>query len=301
MTKKQKQVKTDFLKVPNTIFILNPISGVNKKKNIPKLIGKYYSKEYEIVFTKYAGHGTELAKKAVLEGVPNIVAVGGDGTINEVAKSLVYTNSSLGIIPTGSGNGLARHLNIPLNLKKAIQFLDKAKPNKIDTGRLNEYLFLCTCGLGLDADVTHDFAKRGTRGLKTYIQSGLSLFRNIMDKEVAFSLDKGSEIKTCGIVFTIANASQYGNNAIISPLSSVNDGKFELCVLPKMRFLDTIIHLIKVFRGTLNQSKKAKYYSFKTLNISNNTEQFLHVDGEPILVNEDIEIRVSPLSLSVLL
>lgn len=284
----------------NTIFILNPISGISKKNDIPALIEKYFEGEYEVVLTEYAGHATKIAAEAVSLGVNNIIAIGGDGTINEIAKSLVYTESNLGIIPTGSGNGLARHLNIPLKIVKAIQFLNASKTNLIDTGRFNGHLFLCTAGIGLDAEVTHDFAARSTRGLSTYIKSGLSLFKNIKNKKYKFSLDNKETSSEEGIIFTVANASQYGNNAIISPLSLINDGILELCVLPKMGIFSTVSHLIKVFRGTLDQSSKATYHSFKRLKVNLEGQTKAHVDGEPIDVTDTLEIHIEEASLKVL-
>ena len=284
----------------NAIFILNPISGVSKKNDIPALIGQYFEGDYEVVLTEYAGHGTLIAAEAVSLGVKNIIAIGGDGTINEIAKSLVGSKSSLGIIPTGSGNGLARHLNIPLKITKAIRFLNAAKSSLIDVGRLNGHLFLCTAGVGLDAEVTHDFASRGTRGLSTYIKSGLSIFKNIKNKKYTFSLD-GKETQTDeGIIFTIANASQYGNNAVISPMSLINDGILDLCVLPKMGIINAISHLIKIFRGTLDQSSETSYYSFKKLNVDLIGETKAHVDGEPITVNDSIEVQIEAEALKVL-
>ncbi len=285
----------------NTVFILNPISGVSQKNDIPAFIKKHFEGDYEVVLTEYAGHATLIAAEAVLLGVKKVIAIGGDGTINEVAKSLVNTESSLGIIPTGSGNGLARHLNIPLKIVEAIQFLNTTKSSLIDTGSFNEHLFLCTAGVGLDAEVTHDFAARGTRGLSTYIKSGLSLFKNIENVKYTFSLDGKESKKVEGIIFTIANASQYGNNAIISPLSLINDGILELCVLPKMGIFNAISHLIKVFRGTLDQSSKAKYHSFKTLKVELKGETKAHVDGEPITITDSLNIKIEEGSLRVLI
>ena len=149
------------------VFILNPHSGTDNKTRMPKLIEDNIDKkafDYEVVFTEYAGHAADIAYDCANKGVDIVVAVGGDGTINEVARSIVHTNTALGIIPCGSGNGLARHLCIPLDPKKAIALINKACIESLDYGVINGLPFFCTCGMGFDAFISFKFAGAGKRG-----------------------------------------------------------------------------------------------------------------------------------------
>ena len=158
------------------IFIVNPISGTQGKKAILKWIDERLDRtlyEYEVVKTEYAGHATEIAANAVKEGIDIVVAIGGDGTINETARSLIHTNTALGIIPCGSGNGLARHLRIPMDPKAAIDILNENYQIQMGYGKINNIPFFCTCGVGFDAFVSLKFADSGKRGLLTYLENTL--------------------------------------------------------------------------------------------------------------------------------
>lgn len=158
------------------LFIINPISGAASKARIPEAIEAYLDHdqyEYRIVETKYAGHAATIARDASVEGVDVVVAIGGDGTVNEVARGIVHSNTALGIIPCGSGNGLARHLLLPLNVRKCIEIINRYEVHELDYGIINEYPFFCTCGVGFDAFVSQKFAEAGKRGPITYLQKYL--------------------------------------------------------------------------------------------------------------------------------
>lgn len=158
------------------IFIMNPISGTASKAGIPKLIERYLDTnkfDYEIKLTEYAGHAAELAAEAKDNHTDIVVAVGGDGTVNEVARAIVQSSTALGIIPCGSGNGLARHLLLPLNLSKSIEIINAAEVHQLDYGVINEHPFFCTCGMGFDAFISHKFAEAGKRGPITYVENVL--------------------------------------------------------------------------------------------------------------------------------
>lgn len=158
------------------LFIMNPKSGVGRKDSIPELIDKYIDKDlfdYQIANTEYAGHATELAQQATQDKIDIVAAIGGDGTVNEVGKALVNTDTAIGIIPTGSGNGLARHLAIPVNIKKSLQILNQACIHELDYGTINDIPFFCTCGMGFDAFISMKFAEAGKRGVITYVQKVL--------------------------------------------------------------------------------------------------------------------------------
>ena len=158
------------------LFIINPKSGVSKKESLPEIIDNCIDKKlfnYQIVNTEYAGHATKLAQQAVKDNFTIVVAVGGDGTVNEVGKALINTNTAMGIIPAGSGNGLARHLDIPVNVKRSLQILNQACIHDLDYGMINDMPFFCTCGMGFDAFISMKFAEAGKRGVITYVQKVL--------------------------------------------------------------------------------------------------------------------------------
>ena len=200
------------------IFIINPISGTASKAGIPKLIERYLDHEafdYEIKLTEYAGHASVIATEAKDNHVDIVVAVGGDGTVNEVARAIVHSQTALGIIPCGSGNGLARHLLLPLNMAKAIKIINACEIHQLDYGIINEHPFFCTCGMGFDAFVSHKFAEAGKRGPITYVENVLK--EGLKYKPETYEIrDESGTTRLKAFLISCANASQYGNNAYIA-------------------------------------------------------------------------------------
>ena len=203
------------IKKRKIIFIVNPKSGTQSKKNIIHIIKERIDKnaiDYVIVETKFAGHAVTLAKEAVDEGADVVVAIGGDGTVNEVARSLVHTNTALAIIPCGSGNGLARHLNIPMDAKGAIDIINNNEIICMDYGKINSKPFFCTCGVGFDAFVSLKFAGSNKRGLLTYLENTLHESLSYVPESYEIESEEGTK-KYKAFLIACANASQYGNNA----------------------------------------------------------------------------------------
>ena len=206
----------------NIAFIINPISGTLNKRRIPKIIDKLLDKEQwmaDIVFTEYKGHGIELARHYAALGFNAVVAVGGDGTVNEVASGLRGTNTALGVIPIGSGNGFARHMGTPLRTTNAVEALNNMTPVRCDYGLANDHPFFATCGTGFDASISEEFQKAGTRGFRTYFEK---IVKNIFTYEPENYKLKGEGIDIEGKAFlvTIANCSQWGASAVIAPKAS---------------------------------------------------------------------------------
>ena len=194
---------------------MNPISGTSSKKNIPGLIESTLNKDlfdYEILLTERAGHASELATNAKDASIDVVVAIGGDGTVNEVARSLVHSQTALGIIPCGSGNGLARHLMLPMNAKKCIEIINRCEIHDLDYGIINEHPFFCTCGMGFDAFVSMKFAEAGKRGPITYVENVLR--EGLKYEPETYEIeDENGIAKYKAFLISCANASQYGNNA----------------------------------------------------------------------------------------
>lgn len=282
-------------------FIINPISGVGKKNILPKLISRYINKsifDYDIVFTEYRGHATELTRKAVTENIDIVCAVGGDGSVNEVGIALIDTNTSLAILPTGSGNGLARHLNLSLKLKKAIKNLNKASRSTIDTVKIDNRHFIGVAGFGFDALVAAKFDQYHTRGFLSYAKLVIKEFRNFKGISIRVNNDEYLD----NLLFcTFANASQFGNGFIISPKSDIKDGSFEIICIKNPSFFGFIFLLIRSYLGTID---KSNYFSSIKVNQATieTRETNAHIDGEPVIFdNNSLSLNCQSKSLSVLI
>lgn len=283
------------------LFIINPIAGTKSKKEIPVLINSCLDGslfDVSISETQYAGHGVALAKQAAVQGCDIVVAVGGDGTVNEIAQGLLHTETALAILPMGSGNGLARHLQIPMDLQKALTAFNKYQVSKMDTGKINGQLFLCTSGLGFDAEISHHFAQQKSRGFYTYAKVASKSLFSYPAKEWRITVD-GNDLKTEGILFTVANANQFGNNVFIAPKALLQDGLLDLCVLKKVSLINIPLVLKDLFTKNIHQSRFYTLKQAKKVVVYNNGQMKAHVDGEPILVNGDVTFEVLEKSLKI--
>lgn len=284
-------------------FIINPKSGTVSKKNIPDLINASLNlRKYEPVFyfTHEAGHAPRLAAKCVEDGITKVVAVGGDGTVNEVARSLVQTNTALGIIPGGSGNGLARYLGLPLKTPEAIAMLNNCEESSIDYGTINGHPFFCTCGVGFDAHIGNKFAQSKRRGFFTYVKETIYAFFHYQPKKYKLKID-GEKFKNQAFMVTVANAGQYGNDAYISPSADIRDGLLDVCILspfPKVKAFDLGIRL---FKRTIDKSEYVNVIKGKKIRIKRKKEGEVHLDGEPAMMGKKIKIKIVPLGLKVLI
>lgn len=282
------------------LFIINPISGTVKKSGVQQLIQTYLDTskfDYSITHTEYPLHATEIAKKEA-ENYKIIVAVGGDGTVHEVGLGLIHTNTILGILPMGSGNGLARHLKIPMSTKKAILNLNTFKSKTIDTVKINDTYFLGAGGIGFDAHISNLFATSKTRGFITYIKISINEFFKYQEQEYQLHIE-GNTFNRKAFLITFANSNQYGNNAFIAPNSIIDDGFISIVILKKFSLIYAIPLAIKLFTKKINSSKFVEEIKVKkALIISPNQE--IHLDGEPLLTNREINIEVLPQSLKVI-
>ena len=283
-------------------FIINPVSGVLNKKRIPVLIDKKLDKdtfEPEIVFTKHAGHATELAQEYVKKGFHYIVAVGGDGTVHEVANAIRDTDSCLGIIPTGSGNGLARHLHISMNIRKAISQLNTAKEAVIDYCLMNEAPFFCTCGIGFDAYVSMEFDKVKIRGFWGYVRKIATGFFKFKPQKYSLTYNNQT-LETKAFLITLANASQWGFNAYIAPRASVKDGILNVTIVKKIPFLQSSLLALKLFTKKLDNSKHIRTLTCSEFNVTSEKEMLFHLDGDPFGKGYEVNVRVIPNGLRVI-
>jgi YegS/Rv2252/BmrU family lipid kinase len=283
-------------------FVVNPISGGKSKDKLVKLIERCFPADIyqiEITFTEREMHATEITKKALERNVDSVIAVGGDGTINEVAQALIGTEVALGIIPYGSGNGLARHLNMYHSPKKAIEIIKNFHKKTIDTCLINGKPFVCTSGVGFDAYVSSLFAKAGKRGFQTYVESTLKAFFNYQpERYVIETEDDSFEVSAFSVTF--ANASQYGNNAFIAPQANIEDGYLDVCILqPFPKWQMPKIGLDLFFRN-LPKTKYYQTFRAKKVTLQRGKSGAVHLDGENFSLGNQLQVSIQPRSLQVL-
>ena len=251
------------------IFIVNPISGHHNKNHFPNLVESSIDKnkyDYTIVFTEYANHATELTMKAIEDGYEYIAAVGGDGTINEVAKCMIDKEQTLVIIPFGSGNGLARHLGLPFKVEKLIKdVINNGKKYKIDTATMNGVPFISLAGIGFDAMIADYFAKDENRGFLTYAKLITEKYPNYRQKEYTLIMDDKTTIECKPFFVTFANSSQFGYNAEISPKASVQDGLLDVCIFKKPNILEVPIVATYFLAKQIDKSNFIDIYKAKKI------------------------------------
>ncbi len=275
-------------------FIINPISGTRGKESIVKLIPEYLDAErfdYDVVYTQKSGHAAQLACQATAEGIDVVVAVGGDGTVNEVARSLVHTPTALAIIPCGSGNGLARHLFIPINPIGALRILAECNIESLDYGKINGQPFFCTCGIGFDAIISQKFAEAGKRGLLTYVDNTLKEGLSYKPETYKISID-GEEKEYEAFLIACANASQYGNNVYIAPAASMNDGLMDVTILEPFNLLEAAQVIVQLMNKTIDKNSHTRTFRCKRVHIHRENPGVVHFDGDPMECGTEIDVEL---------
>ncbi len=284
------------------LFIINPISGTRRKQAIPAEIEQHLDHtqyEHEIKFTKRAGHASELAREAAERGVDIVVAVGGDGTVNEVARSLVHTKTALGIIPCGSGNGLARHLHIPVSPQKAIEILNLGVVHCLDYGKINGRPFFCTCGMGFDAFVSKKFSDSGKRGLLQYAKNTIGIGLHYKSEHYKVEFEDGRTEEMDAFLISCANASQYGNNAYIAPTASMKDGLMDIILMEPLNPIQGFHVLLQMFTRTLLSNRHVRLLRGTRVSITREEEGPIHCDGDPLMMGREVTIELIPHSFNV--
>lgn len=293
---------TDNVTLKKILFIVNPVSGVGRHKGIEKVLKKYLDTNkysYEVVYTEQAGHAVALSKEASGQRMDIVVAVGGDGTVNEVAQGLVGTESYLGIIPTGSGNGLSRHLNIPLNVRRAIEIINKGKVMKIDTANLNDDLFVNVAGVGFDASIAKKFAKSGKRGFLSYFRITVGSYQSYKARKYKLVID-GKELERKALLISFANSSQFGNNTSINPKARVDDGFLDVCIVQRIPFWKTVLVAPLLFMKRFDRTPYIEIIRAQMIQVSRKKGKSIHLDGDPKKITRDFTVKINPGSLNVL-
>lgn len=288
----------------NIAFIVNPVSGKSKKTNLSGKIIRFLDKnqfdECRIVETEEKGHATDLANNFVKEGFDIIVAVGGDGTVNEVASALINTPAAFGIIPCGSGNGLARHLKIPLNLYEAVNQFNYAEIEKIDYGVVNEQkTFFCTCGTGFDAYISELFSNGDKRGFFGYIENTIKGYFKYVPQYYQLTGDS-FHWEGKAFIITFANASQWGNNAYIAPKASIQDGLMDVSVISKLPIKSTPRLAYKLFSKKIDNDLLVTTFRSNEITLIRDNADAFHLDGDPYEMGKEIHIKMIPEGLNMI-
>lgn len=285
------------------VFVYNPISGSHRLIPVIPIIEKFVNTDlydFSIITTEYKGHATEIARKYAALKYDAVIAVGGDGTVNEVGCGLIGTGTALGIIPCGSGNGLARHLGIPVDPFKAVKWLDKSIFTDIDYGMIGDQPFFCTCGVGFDAKVSDAFSKAGSRGVLTYLESIMKEIATY--KNETYRLISNDSTETFEAVFiTCANADQWGNNAFIAPTASLQDGFLDVIAAHPFSAIDAPVIAFQLFNRQIEKNPNVSVRKCSSLTITRSAEGPAHYDGEPVVLGREINIEIKKKGLKVLI
>jgi YegS/Rv2252/BmrU family lipid kinase len=286
-------------------FIINPVSGIHhdKKTKLIKLLEQQAADkhiDYQLFFTEYAGHAFLIATEAIKQGFDTVVAVGGDGSVNEVAKALAGTTINLGIIPLGSGNGLARFLEIPFNLQQALDTLLNAKVLKMDTILINHSIRMVSiAGLGFDARVARLFAKESRRGFFTYFKIALKQYLAYNPKKYSITIGQ-DHLEVQALFISIANSNQFGYNTTIAPQADITDGLADIVIVSKVPYYKTPLVAGLLFSKKIDHSKYVTTLKAEEFTIVRKKGKFINIDGEPIKVRKDLHFKVDKHSLNIL-
>lgn len=281
-------------------FIINPNAGVKKKIDIIEFIKTNVSKHiaYDLILWKNKDDFESVKQEIISGNYRIVVACGGDGTVNQVSSVLAHTDMALGIFPLGSGNGLARSNGISLDLKKALQIIEKGNIKQIDGATINGYPFFCTAGVGFDANIASEFANSTKRGFITYLKTTIQEFFNYSPQYYKITID-GKIIETKAFLITIANAGQWGNDVYIAPQAELNDGILNISILNPFSFFAIPIIGIKLFSRKIHTSLSLRSEKGKQIDIEFTGELPVHFDGEPIKVANKLSISILPLALKI--
>ncbi|HEX6889685.1 MAG TPA: diacylglycerol kinase family protein [Chryseolinea sp.] len=283
------------------LFIVNKHAGIGYASDLEHTINSACKKNHatcSIEFTQRKGHAIDLSKEARRNGFNQVIAVGGDGTINEVARGLIQSDMPMGIVPRGSGNGLARHLGIPLKITDAVDQIFDSRTLPIDIFRVNGKLSLNVSGIGFDGHITNLFGVKSSRGLIGYVMLTIQEFLKFKEFETEIVMN-GESIKRNAFIIAIANSSQYGNNARIAPSASVCDGLLHINVVKRIP-LFRLDFLYSFFSGQLDKSSLCEFMETTSLKIRTTKPMYYHVDGEPCGLSDSFDIELVPAALQVL-
>jgi diacylglycerol kinase (ATP) len=281
------------------LFVINERSGRRRDLDVAELIRGAWPGQYELQPCGRKEDLDAIVDRAEAEQFDVVYAVGGDGTVHETAKRLIGRKPALGILPTGSGNGFARHIGLPADLAASLQSCRGGRIVTIDTATVNGNPFLGVMGIGFDAVIADRFASSTVRGLETYVKEGLSAFAHFQAEEYEV-VANGKTIKQKAFVIAVANSGQYGNNARLAPLASLRDGLLDVVIVSDTSLIGAALLLARLFSGTFHQSDSVTTLQTSEVTIKRPRADVAHLDGEPVTLGEELHVRVIPHSLNLL-
>ncbi len=284
------------------LFVINPVSGGKKKTTFNKQVLEVLDlNRFDPTFkiTNHANHAYELAKSAIDEQYDAVIAVGGDGTINEIGTALVGSDIPLGIVPEGSGNGLALYLGIPMNESAALRRINRFESVGIDCGKIGDRCFFNIAGIGFDASVSDRFASETFRGPVGYLRTIINVISKYKPKKYILDID-GKVYEREAFMISVANSPQYGNNAYIAPNASINDGVLDVCIVHKFPLYTLPMMIFHLFNKTADQSEYVEIIPGKKICIEQEGKAPLHLDGEPMDLGNKIDIEVQGNALKII-
>ena len=284
------------------LFIVNPISGSNQKEDLHQLIKDnldHNKFSFEFVKTEYRGHATELSKQGTADKIDYIIACGGDGTVNEVAEPLVHKDTTMGIIPNGSGNGFAMHIGMGRNSKKAIHILNEAKQHTIDTCLVNDNFFINLAGVGFDAQIAYEIDNGSKRGFQLYFSTISKEILKFKAQPFIIKSDKRIDQGKYTII-AVANAAMYGYNFTIAPKAELSDGLLDIVLIKKAGLIKTLLSSWRMLNSSLHKSKLVEVIKSKEVTITTQYPSYYHIDGESRKFDSELHFEVVPSSLNML-
>lgn len=275
------------------MLIINPISGTGTKKGVAGMVEQRFSAlgfDVDVRITGGRGDATRLAREAVDNGYNGVLACGGDGTVNETATALCGSSTALGILPAGSGNGLARHLGIPVDVESAMGIVANGNIVECDYGTVNDHPFFCTFGMGFDAAVSHRFARQSRRGLLSYVRSAVSEYLQFRPQTYTLSAN-GKILTEKAFLVAVCNASQWGNNAYIAPQANITDGLLDIIIVHSGSPIDAAVMGMDIFTGFINKNTMVHCFRAPAAVIYRSAPGEAHIDGEPMMLDSILDIK----------
>lgn len=284
------------------LFIVNPNAGKKISSTVIDIIRAEFPENiyYQIVIWKNKDHFDEITELLKTQDYTDAIAVGGDGTVNHVAKTILNTNIRLGIVPIGSGNGLARSLGLSMKIEEVIHQIALGKTGTIDSGVVNGVPFFCTSGIGFDAHIGHLFASSKKRGLQSYVKIILSQLLNYRAKEYILTINNRT-FKRKAFLVTVANAGQYGNDFYIAPQASLSDGLFHVVILKPFKPHQIVGLMYHILTRKAYKNSCIETFVTNQLTIERQNKDTIHFDGEPMMQTERVVFENKPDSLKVIL
>lgn len=276
------------------LFVVNPVSGYGFGKKLPEKLASlsvYRDKEYDIRFTEYPGHAREIVAAALETGkYTHIVAVGGDGTVNEVGTTLIGSRVIFGIVSIGSGNGFARHLGYSTRMRKALRQLLSPAFAPVDVLEINGVYSMNVSGVGFDAEVAHEFNRLNFRGIVSYVYAGMKTWFRYSEKDYRLTCDGETFGERC-FILSFANSSQFGNNASIAPHASLRDGLMDICLLKRPKWWEVLPFLIFLMNGRIDKLSFYKVVRCREAKVEGNIHK-IHIDGEAAFMHPPLQLKI---------